>query len=222
MQDTSVSRDDVGLESSATEVDGGVRLRHRRVATDGGTDADYYGMHSYNFAWYWTKQIGWRRALLGTILLATSFLIVPGLILLGYAYRVGRATARGEAVPPAPDDWAALAKDGARFAVLAVPAALLFVIPLVGAYVGLAVLAGFLGTGRLTDPATYTSAVQLVFSVSYLVSFIEYLVYVGGLWILSFVVIGVGWLLGPGFAVVSSGAYLGFMYHQTAADGAAG
>ncbi|MHB9286910.1 DUF4013 domain-containing protein [Halobacteriales archaeon Cl-PHB] len=213
---------DAGASPARTDsIDGNGATADRRLVTDGGSGeatADdresVYDKHSYDFAWYFTKRGGWRTALIGTVLLAGSFLVVPGLVLLGYMYRVGRTAARGEGSPPPLEDWRALAKDGARFLVLLVPVTLLVLIPLVGAYVGLAVLAAYVGTGSLTDAATYRSAGQILLSVSYLVWFVEYLVYLSAMWILTALVIGVGWVLGPGFIMVSSGAFLGFVYHQ--------
>lgn len=222
---TSFPSDDRAAASAASPSDAGDGAgTDRRLATDGGTataesptDEDsVYEKHSYDFAWYFTKGIGWRGALAGTILLATSFLVVPGLVLLGYTYRVARSAARGDASPPPLEDWQSLAKDGARFLVLLVPAALLSVIPLLGSYVGIAILASYVGTGSLTDPATYGRALRLIVSIRYVGWFIEYLVYLAGLWILTVLVIGVGWLLGPGFAVVSSGAFLGYVYYHAA------
>lgn len=196
----------------------------RPLVTDGGTategsadDEDsVYDKHSYDFAWYFTKRIGWRTVLAGTILAVTSFLVVPGLVLLGYTYRVARSAARGEASPPPLENWKALATDGARFLVLLVPAALLSVIPLLGSYVGLAVLAAYVGTDSLTDPATYGRALRLVVSVRYLVWFVEYLVYLVGLWLLTVILIGIGWVFGPGFIVISSGSFLGYVYYHAA------
>lgn len=224
MVHTSLPGDDRHDSSSAQSDSRDTADTDRRLATDGGTadsqssdDGDsVYDKHTYDFAWYFTKGIGWRGALAGTILLVTSFLIVPGLVLLGYAYRVGRAAARGEPSTPPLEDWQALAKDGARFLVLLVPAAILSVIPVLGSYVGLAVLASYVGTGSLTAPATYGRALRLVFSVRYLIWFVEFLVYLVGLWILTVLVIGVGWLLGPGFAVISSGSFLGYVYYHAA------
>ncbi|MDF9746791.1 DUF4013 domain-containing protein [Natrinema salsiterrestre] len=41
-----------------------------------------------------------------------SFLLIPLIFALGYAYRVGRAAARGDEVPPSFDDWGGLGRDG--------------------------------------------------------------------------------------------------------------
>lgn len=195
-----------------------------RVATDGGPEAEatdedeesFYEMYNYNFAWYFTKTQGWRMALKATALLLGSFVLAPLFVLLGYTYRVGRAAALGEESPPPLEDWKPLMDDGARFFVGGLPAILLLLIPIVGTYMGLALLTAYIGTDSATDPATYRRALRLMFSIYYLFAFVEYLFYVSALTIMTVLVIGVGWVLGPGFLVVSSGAFFGYVYHHAA------
>lgn len=229
MTDTSTREDgDRGHGTpGVSEVDsaggGPVRPRRRTPLPDGGEapestedDDSLYGEYTYNFAWYFPRVDGWRSILIASALVLTGFLVVPLLVVLGYSYRVGRAAALGRASPPPFEDWQDLLVDGLRFSVLVVPAAVLFVIPLLGPYVALAVIAAYMGSGSLTDALFDGSALRLMVSVFYVTAFIEYGVYVTAIVILSFLIVGVGWVLGPGFLVVSSGAFMGYIFNRAA------
>ena len=71
-----------------------------------------------------------------------------------------------------------------------------------------------MGTGSLKAALTDGSAISLLTSTTYVTSFLEYLVFFSAIVILSFLLIGVGWVLGPGFIVVSSGAFMGYVYDR--------
>lgn len=51
---------------------------------------------------------------LGTLLVVGSFLLIPGIILLGYLVEVLEQSARGESEPPAFDDWGGMLVDGLK------------------------------------------------------------------------------------------------------------
>ena len=69
------------------------------MSDDGSDERELYGMHTYNFAWYFPRVDGYRDIVKASALAVTSFLILPGLVLLGYSYRVGRAAATGAESP---------------------------------------------------------------------------------------------------------------------------
>lgn len=113
---------------------------------------------------------GWRPLAGVTALTLLSVLVMPAVLLAGYAYRVARATAAGETALPPLADPVGLAKDGGRVlavhAPVVVPALLvlwllpapwwlLVVVGLVLAYPIGAVTAGYVATGE--GAATYRS-----------------------------------------------------------------
>lgn len=61
----------------------------------------------------WLKRIG-----IGGLLILTSFLIVPGILLQGYSARVLRSAALGEETPPAFGDWGEMLVDGLKLYVI--------------------------------------------------------------------------------------------------------
>ena len=61
----------------------------------------------------WLKRIG-----IGGLLILTSVLIIPGILLQGYSVRILRSAALDEETPPAFDDWAGMLVDGLKLYVL--------------------------------------------------------------------------------------------------------
>lgn len=81
------------------------------------------------------------RNLIGGLLVAFSFLIIPGLAYYGYLVAVLRETVSGEADPPAFDDWGGHIVDGLKLIVVAiaygiVPFAIAFFVLLFGGLLG--------------------------------------------------------------------------------------
>lgn len=190
------------------------------AATGGDEQASMYQKHPpYDFAVYFPKASGWKPILIGGLLVLGSFLVVPALILVGYGYRVARAAAFGEETPPQLTEWKGLLVDGARFTVLFIPLAFLSVIPLLGTYVALAFLTAFVGSDSLSGALTDGRAISFLTSAYFLKGFVLYIVLLVGLWIAMVLLVVVGWVFGPAYIIIASGAFWGYVYKHAADDG---
>ena len=86
---------------------------------------------------YPTRRDDWvRTVLVGGALSLFSFLVLPAVLVAGYALRVIRARVEGEAEPPAFEDWGGLLVDGLRAVVV------WLVYSIVPAFLGLVVFGG--------------------------------------------------------------------------------
>ena len=89
-----------------------------------------------------------KRILIGGILVITSFLIIPAIILQGYYLRVLAAASDRDAAPPAFEEWGAMLVEGVKLIVVALVYSLVLVVATVlvaftGEASGIAVLRAF-------------------------------------------------------------------------------
>jgi hypothetical protein len=94
---TSTIRDDPVSSADATD-----QLASRRHGTD-----------LFDFSFRFPLGKGGKPLLIDSVVVFFgTFLLIPLLFAGGYAYRVGRAAARGDEEPPSFDDWGGLGRDG--------------------------------------------------------------------------------------------------------------
>lgn len=99
--------------------------------------------------------------LIGGILIALTFLILPAFILQGYAVRVMRSAAAGEGAAPSFTDWGSLLVDGLKLFVITVAYGLVVLIPAIAVLVtALSVFS--VSTSPPSEPSAALSAVGLL------------------------------------------------------------
>lgn len=201
-----------------------------------------------DFAFDYPKRDGWKPAILSGLLLFGSFLILPGLILVGYGYRVSRAAALGQPFPPKYEDWEGLLVDGLRFlAVLTVIgivvlvlvtvlgaaagqapegsagvfAVILLLLYLLLLYVVPAYLTAFVGSDDVVGAFTDGRAIDLVTSGYYFKAMLFAILLRIVLNILMYfsAITIVGPIFVGGFMVPAFGAFWGYVYYQAAERG---
>ena len=109
------------------------------------------------FALRYPFRAGASQLLVGAGLLFLSVFVVPFLVVLGYAYRVGAAAARGDERPPRYGDWGGLLKDGVLVGVVVLPMVLFATLALV-----------FLSTFAETTESALVGILTLLASVAVL------------------------------------------------------
>lgn len=85
--------------------------------------------------------------LIGTVLSALGFLILPAIVVNGYMVRVLAAASRGESTPPAFDRWGELFVDGLKL----IAVVFVYLFAPMAASLGLSLAVGFAGFGLVGD-----------------------------------------------------------------------
>jgi hypothetical protein len=114
------------------------------------------------------------RTLIGGVLLFFSFFIIPVFLFYGYLLRVLGSTVRGEAEPPAWDDWGGLLVDGIKASIVALAYSIVPSIIFVGigsVLIGLGGAAGDSGGGIIAGFGllTFLLFIPVMLIVYYLV-----------------------------------------------------
>lgn len=184
----------------------------------GGDETDYFEKGAFGFSFTYPVADGWKQMLISAgMLFLASFVFLPVFFVYGYAYRLGRATIRGDPRPPVYDDWGGIFKDGLLLfvaglpvgvAVLAValapvavglaadvPGVVLLAVPLylAGAYAAGGVLPTFMATGSVTETYSGLRFLEFVKTADYLKAIVLGLLAVFGslfaLFILFFILV---------------------------------
>lgn len=181
----------------------GVRVSRRSTSTGTFGSEDYYNEGMFMFPIKYPLSQGWGPIILGSLMAVLSFLILPIVILYGYGYRLGRAAARGDQTGPDFDDWGGLLKDGFLMIVAFVPygigvlvifgglvgiavtleqqavtiaiAVVGFILYLVAAYAGGAIIPAFVGTGSVTGTYAGGRFLKIAFTKDFFVGFLVYI-----------------------------------------------
>lgn len=152
----------------------------------------------FSFAVGYPGRRGWETVLGGGLVLLFSWLILPGLIAMGYFVRTTRSAAQGNAKPPNWDEWDGMLVDGLVLVLVFVPIMLVYLILIIIAlriHWSLYLIVAVLGSYPL--PAIYMNyAANDDWSAAYDVSALgEHLLhkrYVIGFLLYAFVIHGLG------------------------------
>lgn len=181
----------------------GVRVNKGSTSSGALSSEDYYAEGTFMFPIKYPLSAGWGPIIMGSLMAILSFLILPILVLYGYGYRMGRAAARGDDFAPDFDDWGGLLKDGFLMVVAFIPfgvavavifgglvgiavfldetavtivvAFVGFILYLVAAYAGGAILPAFIGTGSVTGTYAGGRFLKIAFTKDFLVGFLVYI-----------------------------------------------
>lgn len=159
-------------------------------------DTDYFAKGPLGFTFTYPIGDGWAPILITGLFSFLSWLVIPGILVYGYCYRLGRAAIRGDEKPPQYGDWVQLFIDGILLIVVVLPWALAMLIIgmipliaaiefgsfalglvgmlflLIGGYVTGGVVATFLATGSVVQTYRGFRFLQFVRTGSYLKSIV--------------------------------------------------
>lgn len=162
------------------------------VADDSADETDYFAKGPIGFAVTFPLADGWGPILITAGLLLFGWLLIPYVLVYGYAYRLGRGTIRGDPTPPAYEDWMGLLRDGALYVVVLLPIAIVglivvgipfalaisldsfglgflaFVLYLATIYIGMGVIPTFMATGSVTETYWGGRFLEFVGTMTYL------------------------------------------------------
>jgi hypothetical protein len=200
----------------------------------------------FGFAFGYPVRDSWKPLLLSSVLILFSFLLIPGLIVAGYGFRVARAAALGRPNPPKFDDWGGFIFDGLRLlavtlipglalmlivgvgllGALATDALAVLVLLLIVAYVALlyaiyAFMTAFVGSNSVIGAFTDGRATSLLASGHYLKSVLLFIVFNIALSILISIasITFVGIFIGAAFQIIAFGAFWGYVYYRAVEKG---
>ncbi|MDS0474726.1 DUF4013 domain-containing protein [Natrinema sp. 1APR25-10V2] len=149
-------------ETAAPDSGWGSASRAADSTANDASEPTYHDSSLLEFVLEYPFGRGGKPMAISSLLWLCSFLVVPAIFAFGYAYRAGRAAARGDAELPSIDDWGEMGKDGL----------ILFGLYLLLSVVLTAVLVGFvLVSAAVEDPLLVVSiggvGLLLVLVVSY-------------------------------------------------------
>lgn len=200
----------------------------------------------FDFAIGYPKRGSWTPAILSSVMLLLSILIVPLFIAIGYGFRVARAAALGRPFPPAFEDWGGLLYDGLRFIAVSLLAGLIwgvFAVLIIGglfaagsdagagfAFFVLYIAAGwfigafqtaFVGSNSVPNAIVDRRALSLLTSGYYLKAWLLTIV-LGIIFNIIFLISSLT-IIGPifvaGYAVLAYGAFWGYVYYRATQKG---
>lgn len=201
---------------------------------------DYFEQDMIEFLFKYPLARGKTVVAYWAILVLFGFLIIPAIILYGYAYRIGRSAATKQPLPPQFTDWIGLLKDGLLLIVAILPAMIAVVIVsliplilgvaldsaglaalalpvyLVGIYFAVATIPTFLATGSVS--ATYSGGrfLSIAMTKTYLKSVVFIILTLIGLQIIFGIILVVLMLtiIGPFIFMLVAGPFLIFVPHM--------
>lgn len=172
------------------------------TSNSGGGDPHDDGIFEFALKYPMSNDLG--PLVFGSLMMLLSVFVLPMLALYGYAYRVGRAAARGDDSVPDFDDWGALMKNGLLYVVALLPFTIALMVGfaalfgiasqldpgpvlyglvlvgglllLVASYVGGAIVPTFVATGSVTETYKDLRFVKIAFSKDFLVGFLVLMV----------------------------------------------
>lgn len=116
----------------------------------------------------------WRRVLIGGLLMATSPLILPAILLAGYIARVVRDSVAGSMVPPSFSNPFGLLVDGTRWLAVSF---VYFLLPTIVAFVGIVLIEFSFTTWGIDVGIVVTGMIVVITLLAYLVA--SYLLVIG-------------------------------------------